>query len=87
MRKNIQQFNKVIEPEILDEQGLPLTAAEHAEQPRAEVYRGAGVLTGFFALAFSFVMILLGALVTVFIIAPLLLLGRILGMQIKAFRK
>ncbi len=78
---------EVIEPEILDEQGLPVSVKETAQTSQQNVYRGVGVLTGFFALAFSFIMILLGALVTVFIIAPLLLLGRVLGLQIKNIRR
>ena len=87
MKENSYTQDKVIEPEILDESGQRIAAPGDPAAPRTEVYRGAGVLTGFFALAFSFVMILLGALVTVFVIAPLLLLGRLLGMQVKTFHR
>jgi len=79
--------DQVIEPEILDENGMVVSAQDNKEIPHARVYQGVGMFTGFFALAFSFIMILLGALVTVFIIAPLLLLGRILGLQIKNLRR
>ena len=89
MNKNETVQAEVIEPEILDESGQPIVAPGDTAAPRAhgDVYGAVGFLTGFFALAFSFVLILFGALVTVFIIAPLLLLGRILGLQIKSFRR
>ena len=76
---------RIIEPEILDEHGVPVSYTSQSAAQRT--YRGVGFLTGFFALTFSFIMILLGALVTVFVIAPLLLLGRVLGLQIKTFRR
>lgn len=78
---------KVIEPEILDEHGLPVAQQTAARSTARSQYRGAGFLTGFFALTFTFIMLLVGALVTVFIIAPVLLLGRVLGLQIKTFRR
>lgn len=89
MKKEHQTEKEVIEAEIIDEKGLPIPSEESPEQnhgPQTDIRR-VGFLTGFFALAFSFVMILLMAIITVFIIFPLMLLGRLLGLQIKTFRK
>ena len=77
---------EVVEAEVLDENGLPITSQTPREHVRVHQVR-AGFLSGFFALAFSFIMILLSAVVAVFIVLPLLLLGRVLGMQTKTFRR
>ena len=74
--------SKVIEPEILDEQGNIIS-----RQDTAHTYHKVGALTGFFAIAFSVVFLLVGAIVTVFIITPLLLVGRLLGLQIRRLKK
>ena len=81
-----EKKSRVIEAEVLDENGLPV--AQDIPRERVRVYQArAGFLTGFFALAFSFIMILVTAVVTVFIVLPLLLLGRVLGMQVKTFKR
>ncbi len=87
-KANTTEHSEVIEAEVLDENGLPITK----EPPRERVHAQADVakasfFAGFFALAFSFIMILVMAVVTVFIVLPLMLLGRLLGMQIKTFRR
>ena len=88
MRKEEQSEKQVIEAEVLDERGMPVAFAEESKTDRGEfVAARAGFLTGFVALAFSFIMMLLMAVVTVFIVFPLMLLGRLLGMQIKTFRR
>ncbi len=84
--KNIISSSKVVEAEILDENGRPVGAAEDSEKLEEHMAR-AGFFAGFVALAFSVIMILVTAVVTVFIVLPLMLLGRILGMQIKTFRR
>jgi len=86
MNTNNPSQSKVIEAEILDENGQPIAFAQ-APRAHGDVYGRVGFLTGFFALIFSFVMILLGTLVTIFILTPLLLLGRLLGLRIKHFRR
>ncbi len=88
MRKETQPQKEVIEAEILDEKGMPLITPENQEkEQRVYTQAHAGFLTGFVALAFSFIMMLLMAVVTVFVIFPLMLLGRLLGMQVKTFRR
>ncbi len=81
---NLARREEIVEAEVLDEYGRPI-APEHAppRRDRAHTYEGAGFFAGFAALAFSFVMILAMAAVTVFIVFPLLLLGRLLGMQMQ----
>lgn len=70
--------------------GARAEAAEHAASGRAasiHIYHRAGFLAGFIALAFTCMMMLLGALVTIFVVAPLLLLGRLIGLQVKSLQK
>ena len=89
MKENTQAQPKIIEPEILDESGQPITVPGAQTGPRVhgDVYGHVGFLTGFFALAFSVMIMILGALVTIFIITPLLLIGRLFGLQIKSIRR
>lgn len=89
MSENTRTQTQVIEPEILDENGRPIvqSAEQTGSSAHGDVYGRVGFLTGFFALAFSVVMMLLGALITIFVITPLLLLGRLLGLQIKKLHR
>lgn len=88
MRKENQPKKEVIEAEILDEHGQPIMPKDpQAQGHEAFGQAHAGFLTGFVALVFSFIMMLLMAVVSVFIIFPLMLLGRLLGMQVKTFRR
>lgn len=85
--KDLTPRNEVIEAEILDENGRPAAQPER-ENVRVKAYQArAGFFAGFVALAFSFIMILVMAVVTVFIVFPLMLLGRLLGMQVKTLRR
>lgn len=84
--KDIVSSAKVVEAEVLDENGRPIGEEEKREKLEEHMAR-AGFFAGFVALAFSVIMILVTAVVTVFIVLPLMLLGRLLGMQIKTFRR
>ncbi len=84
--KDIVSSAKVVEAEVLDENGRPIGEEEKREKLEEHMAR-AGFLAGFVALAFSVIMILVTAVVTVFVVLPLMLLGRLLGMQIKTFRR
>lgn len=77
---------EIIEPEIIDENGMTVSSAS-GPSAHGDVYGKTGFFTGLFALAFTFIMLLLGTLLTIFIIAPLLLLGRLLGLQVNRFKK
>ena len=81
MSKKRSQPN-VIEPEILDEQGRVIV-----RQDSVHTYSKVGALTGFFALVFSSIFLIFWAILTIFIITPVLLLGRLLGLQIHRLKK
>lgn len=87
--KHTPPQEEVIEAEIIDENGLPVTPAQEDARCRAQdsARVHAHVFGGVFALAFSFIMILVMAVVTLFIIFPLMLLGKILGFQVKSFKR
>ena len=74
--------NTVIEPEILDEQGRVIV-----RQDSVHTYSKVGALTGFFALVFSSIFLIFWAILTIFIITPILLLGRLLGLQVHSLKK
>lgn len=84
--RDIVSSSKVVEAEVLDENGRPIGEEEKREKLEEHMAR-AGFFAGFVALAFSVIMILVTAVVTVFVVLPLMLLGRLLGMQIKTFRR
>ena len=86
MEENVHVQSEIIEPEILDESGQPI-AAPATPKIHGDVYGKVGFLTGFFALAFSVILMILGALVTIFIIIPLLLIGRLFGLQVRKLRR
>lgn len=76
----------LVEAEIIDENGnaiAPTGPAARREQIREKIhiYRQAGTWTGFVALAFSAVMMFVLAVISVCIIIPLLLIGRIIGLS------
>lgn len=75
--------NTVIEPEVIDENGIPITPQPDHARPQGDT---SGVLGGMLVLAVGFVMTLAVALFTLFVICPLMLLGRLLGWEIKRFR-
>lgn len=84
--KDIISSSKVVQAELLDENGRPVGQEAQTEKLEEHMAR-AGFFAGFVALAFSVLMILVTAVVTVFIVLPLMLLGRLLGMQIKTFKR
>ncbi len=83
--KEIIQTEEIIEPEVLDENGNPISAEPVRDSARPKGDTG-GLLGGFFVLAFGFIVTLFVAVFSVCILLPLMLLGRLLGMQIKTFR-
>lgn len=76
--------NQVIEPEIIDENGIPVTAEPDRARPQGDT---SGVLGGMAVLAVGFVMTVLVAAFTIFVLCPLMLLGRLFGWEIKRFRR
>ena len=78
---------EIIEPEILDENGNPI-GGEHT--PKASARQkgdNGGIFGGILVLAFGFIMTLLVAAFSILVVLPLMLLGRLFGLQIKTFRR
>lgn len=86
-KSNLPTRPQVVEAEILDENGQPI----NGEKKRPEQARPqgdlSGVLGGILVLAFGFIMTLLVAAFSILVVLPLMLLGRIFGLQIKTFRR
>lgn len=85
-----QKDTGVIEPEVLDENGRVISRPH--EEPRAQDHaRPKGDSGGFFGgllvLAFGFFMTLLVAVFTVCVLFPLMLIGRLFGFQVRAFKR
>ena len=78
---------QILEAEVLQQRSRPVGPARVQEERVASPSARAGFFAGCVALSFSVMMLLLAAVVTVFIIFPLMLLGRALGMQMKSFRR
>ena len=75
---------QVIEPEIIDENGIPVVPQPDRARPQGDT---SGVLGGMAVLAIGFVMTILVAAFTLLVICPLMLLGRLFGWEIKRFRQ
>lgn len=85
--KDIVRAEEVIEPEILDENGNPVedeSRPKDSARPQGDM---GGVVGGVFVLAFGFIVTLLVAAFSIFIILPLMLLGRLLGFQVRTFKR
>ncbi len=84
--KEIIRTEEVIEPEILDEHGRPIHEQKPSDSARPKGDNG-GLLGGVFVLAFGFIVTLFVAVFSICILLPLMLLGRLFGMQIKTFKR
>ena len=84
--KEIIPTEEIIEPEILDEHGRPIHTGPAKDSARPKGDNG-GIIGGVFVLAFGFIMTMLVAVFSICVLLPLMLLGRVLGMQVKTFRK
>lgn len=85
-----QKETGVIEPEVLDENGRVISrpqgdsrAQDHA-RPKGD---SGGFFGGLLVLAFGFFMTLLVAVFTVCVLLPLVLVGRLFGFQVRAFKR
>ena len=75
--------NKVIEPEIIDKNGLPVSPRDHA-RPQGD---NGGLLGGMLVLAVGFLATVAVILFSVFIVCPIMLLGRLLHFEVRSFRR
>jgi len=79
-----QTGGPVIEPEIIDENGVVVTPQPDHARPQGDT---SGALGGIAVLAVGFVMTILVAAFTLLVLCPLMLLGRLFGWEIKRFRR
>ncbi len=85
--KEIVRAEEIIEPEILDENGNSVEDESRPKDSARPQGDTGGIIGGVFVLAFGFIVTLLVAAFSIFIILPLMLLGRILGLQVRTFRR
>jgi len=78
-----QASGPVIEPEIIDENGVVIPPQPDHARPQGDT---SGVLGGMLVLAVGFVMTVLVAAFTLLVLCPLMLLGRLFGWEIKRFK-
>lgn len=78
--------NTVIDPEVLDENGLPITSDSPRDHARPQGDTG-GLLGGMLVLAVGFIATAAVILFSIFILCPLLLLGRLLHFEVRSFRR
>ena len=76
--------NQVIEPEIIDENGVPVTSEPDHARPEGDT---SGILGGFAVLAMGIVMTVLVAAFSLLVLCPLMLLGRFFGWEMRRFKK
>lgn len=88
--KMTNQRDTVIEPEVLDENGRVISCP-HGDSRAQDRARPKGDSGGFFGgllvLAFGFFMTLLVAVFTVCVLLPLMLIGRLFGFRVSAFKR
>ena len=80
------QKNTVIEPEILDENGHPIAQTSPRDRARPQGDTG-GLLSGMLVLAVGFLATAAVILFSVFILCPLMLLGRLFRFEVRSFRR
>lgn len=86
-KQEIVSAEEIVEAEVLDEHGRPVFEDERPQDSARPKGDMGGVLGGFFVLAFGFVITLFVAAFTILIVLPLMLIGRIFGMEIKHFSR
>lgn len=76
----------VIEPEIIDENGVPVARDSVRDHARPQGDTG-GLLSGMLVLAVGFLATAAVILFSVFILCPLMLLGRLFRFEVRSFRR
>ncbi len=76
--------SNVIEPEIIDENGIPVSAQPDHARPEGDT---SGVLGGIAVLAVGIVMTVLVAAFSLLVLCPLMLLGRLFGWEMRRFKR
>ena len=85
--KDLVRTEEIIEPEILDENGNPIGGEPTPKDSARRKGDNGGIFGGILVLAFGFIMTLLVAAFSIFILVPLMLIGRVLGFQVRTFKR
>ena len=85
--KNLARTEEIIEPEILDENGNPIGGEQPPKDSARQKGDNGGIFGWILVLAFGFIMTLLVAAFSIFILVPLMLIGRVLGFQVRTFKR
>lgn len=86
-KQDLATTQQITEAEVLDENGRPLFGPETPRDSARPKGDTGGVIGGILVLSFGFIMTLFVAAFSIFILLPLMLVGRVLGMEIKRFKR
>lgn len=86
-KQDIVTTEEIVDAEVLDENGLPVFEANTPKDSARPKGDTGGVFGGILVLSFGFIMTLFVAAFSIFILLPLMLIGRVLGMEIKRFNR
>lgn len=86
-KQDIVTTEEIVEAEVLDENGRPVFEAQAPKDSARPKGDTGGVFGGILVLSFGFIMTLFVAAFSIFILLPLMLIGRVLGMEIKRFNR
>lgn len=84
-KHDITASQEIVEAEVLDENGRPVFERQTPKDSARPKGDTGGVLGGILVLSFGFIMTLFVAVFSICILLPLMLIGRLLGMEIKRF--
>lgn len=86
-KHDITAVQEAVEAEVLDENGRPVFAKQTSKDSARPKGDTGGVFGGILVLSFGFIMTLFVAAFSIFILLPLMLIGRLLGMEVKRFTR
>ena len=85
--KDLVRTEEIIEPEILDENGNPIGGEHPPKDSARRKGDNGGIFGGVLVLALGFIMTLLVAVFSLLVVVPLMLIGRVLGVQVRTFKR
>ncbi len=86
-KQDIVTTEEIVEAEVLDENGHPVFEADAPKDSARPKGDTGGIIGGILVLSFGFIMTLFVAAFSIFIVLPLMLIGRLLGMELKRFSR
>lgn len=85
--KDLVRTEEIIEPEILDENGNPIGGEHTPKDSARRKGDNGGIFGGVLVLALGFIMTLLVAVFSLLVVVPLMLIGLVLGFQVRTFKR